>query len=141
MANPQVWPHLEFFPEDAGRYLANANQAERWLKDMDANLTTLMICLLDQDFYIYEPVILIDLSYCMPIRWFKRSDRLLACVWHMLPKQTANVNGWLVLEYECFDVEASSLLASYPYFAKSFHQCGVPDPQRILGMLNASQIY
>ena len=60
MANPKVRPLLEFYPEDTGKYLANANQGSQWLREMNADFTTPMICQDDQDFYIYEPTLLID---------------------------------------------------------------------------------
>ena len=52
IANPKVRPLLEFYPEDAGKYLANANQGKQWLHDLDAAFTTPMIRQDGQDFNI-----------------------------------------------------------------------------------------
>ena len=40
MANPNVWPHIQVYPEDADDILENANQGRRWLYELDADLLT-----------------------------------------------------------------------------------------------------
>ena len=123
-------PLLKFYPEDAGKYLANANQGRRWLHDLDAKFTTPMIRQNEQDFYIYEPTLLIDQSLCIPIRWYKQLDRFVAKVWRMLLR---NNDGWIVMKYEIFDIQATDMMASFPYLLESFQQRNMLDPRKILG--------
>ncbi|KAJ8521961.1 hypothetical protein ONZ45_g1372 [Pleurotus djamor] len=56
MANPQVRPHLSFYPEDSGKRLSEARQASRWLHDAPDDQLTPMIRLGSQDYFIYEPL-------------------------------------------------------------------------------------
>ncbi|EED83857.1 predicted protein [Postia placenta Mad-698-R] len=61
MANPRVRPHLHFYPEDHGeRPLAEARQAARWLHEMPNELLTPMARVRNQDYYIYEPAMLVN---------------------------------------------------------------------------------
>ncbi|KAJ3769489.1 hypothetical protein FB446DRAFT_621971, partial [Lentinula raphanica] len=60
MSNPQVRPKLHFYPEDSGKYLSEAHQAERWLNEAPDNLLTPMARIDKRDFYIYEPAMLVD---------------------------------------------------------------------------------
>ncbi|KAF9808715.1 hypothetical protein IEO21_07777 [Rhodonia placenta] len=61
MANPRVRPHLHFYPEDRGeRPLAEARQAARWLHEMPNELLTPMARVRNQDYYIYEPAMLVN---------------------------------------------------------------------------------
>lgn len=58
MANPTTRENLHFFPEDSKPSLSQAWQASRWLDELDSDLTTPMIRVHNQDFYINEPTIL-----------------------------------------------------------------------------------
>ena len=131
IANPKVRPLLEFY-KDAGKYLANANQGKQWLHDLDGAFTTPMIRQDGQDFYIYEPTLLIDQSLCMPMHWFKQLQRFVAKVWHMIPHKN---RGWVVLKYESSNIQAADMLASFLYLLKIYQQRNIPDTWRILGEL------
>ncbi|KAJ7260975.1 hypothetical protein C8J57DRAFT_1232533 [Mycena rebaudengoi] len=97
MANPTVCKNLHFFPEDTNPSLSQAWQASRWLNELDSELTTAMIRVHNQDFYINEPTLLNDGSVFMPIRWFKRDKTLVARGWRMCrASQTINGHGWIV---------------------------------------------
>ncbi|KAG6805768.1 hypothetical protein H0H92_014093 [Tricholoma furcatifolium] len=67
MSNPLVRQELHVYPEDTGSYLAEAWQASRWKDELDSSLTTPMIRLQDQDFYIDE-IALTSGGPCMPYR-------------------------------------------------------------------------
>ena len=135
MANPRVRPFLHFFPEDTGPggCVSDAYQAHRWLHGMDPELLTPAVKRDNQDYFIFEPTILADQSVCMPFQWFECSGIMHAHVWCMLLATQDNCAGWLVLKYDCFKVAISDLAASFPYFARSFQLCKVPDPTIIFG--------
>ncbi|KIJ60407.1 hypothetical protein HYDPIDRAFT_177473 [Hydnomerulius pinastri MD-312] len=58
MANPRVRHGLHFYPEDSGKRLTDARQAERWLDEMDPAQLTPMVRLQNQDFFVFEPALL-----------------------------------------------------------------------------------
>ena len=133
MANPKVRPHLVFFPEDSGDNLLSAHQGRRWLSDLDPALTSPMIRQSGQDFYIFEPAVLFDQTYCIPIRWFRRGKEYFAMAWRIHPVQHQSGLGWVVHEYEEFEIAACVLTVSFTYFIASFQRRGVPDPRIMLG--------
>ena len=92
-----------------------------------------MIRQMGQDFYIFEPAVLSDQSFCMPIRWFKRGQKLMAKAWRIHPVQQPTGFRWVVYKYEEFEVSACNSTVCLLYFIASFHQRGVLDPCVILG--------
>ncbi|THU75790.1 hypothetical protein K435DRAFT_562305, partial [Dendrothele bispora CBS 962.96] len=58
LAKLQVRPHLHFCPEDTSKHLSEARQAKRWLEEIPDDLLTPMARIHNQDFFIYEPVML-----------------------------------------------------------------------------------
>ncbi|KZP26247.1 hypothetical protein FIBSPDRAFT_732946, partial [Athelia psychrophila] len=130
-ANPLVRPHIHTRPEDSGQRLSDAYQANRWLNELDSDLTDQMVRIGDHDFYLFEPALLCTGLYVMPIRWFDRGDELFAQVWSLTPHATQN--GWIVHEYDFFEVAATNLSISFTYLKSSYINRGVPDVTRILG--------
>ncbi|KAJ6612092.1 hypothetical protein B0H10DRAFT_1658301, partial [Mycena sp. CBHHK59/15] len=60
MANHTTRKNLHFFPEGTKPSLSQAWQASCWLDELDPDLTTPMIRMHKQDFYINEPTLLSD---------------------------------------------------------------------------------
>ncbi|KAJ7793620.1 hypothetical protein B0H14DRAFT_2393239, partial [Mycena olivaceomarginata] len=118
MANPTTRNNLHFFPEDAGPSLSQAWQASRWLDELESDLTTPMIRIQQQDFYIHEPTLLSNGAVCMPIRWFKRGDKMFARVWKMCESNTELNSGWIIEGNKEFEVCESDLLISFPFLVK-----------------------
>ncbi|KAJ7176536.1 hypothetical protein C8R46DRAFT_1213111 [Mycena filopes] len=135
MANPAVRDKLRFLPEDSGPSLSQAWQASRWLHELDSDLTTPMIRLNTQDYFIHEPALLSDGSVCMPTRWFERDNEIYARVWKMQGMaNNAGVPGWVVNGQATYDVKSSNLLLSFPHFVSTHGQRQLPDPRIIHGI-------
>lgn len=76
MSNPEVRPKLHFYPKDSGEHLSEARQADCWLHGASDTLLTPMARIQDQDYYIYEPAMLSDGTWCIPYCWFTRGSTL-----------------------------------------------------------------
>ncbi|THU93269.1 hypothetical protein K435DRAFT_829530 [Dendrothele bispora CBS 962.96] len=133
MANPQVRPHLHFYPEDTGKRLSEARQAKRWLEEIPDDLLTPMARIHDQDFFIYEPVMLQDSTCCIPTRWFERAGSLWAKCWRMqVVVSDQGVQGWNVFKSDDFEVCTSGFLKNFPNFRDDAHLYGIPSPEKLL---------
>ena len=133
MANPRVRPYLEVLPEDATGYVANAYQAARWLHELDPELSTPMIRQNGQDYFIFEPAIYKSNICCIPYRWFKREGAICAKVWPVSVSSIEGIQGLIVRDKESYEIQASHLNASFPYYTQSFVQRNMPDPRIIHG--------
>ncbi|KAJ7502053.1 hypothetical protein B0H11DRAFT_1712975, partial [Mycena galericulata] len=133
MANPSVRENLHFLPEDSKPALSQAWQAARWLDELDSDLTTPMLRVNAQDFFIHEPTVLMDGSVCMPTRWFNRGKETWARVWKMREFNNGGTAGWIVDSQQCYDVKTSNLLLSFPDFIATHIHRGQPDPRIIHG--------
>lgn len=134
MANPTTRKNLHFFPEDSGPSLSQAWKASRWLHELDSDLTTPMIRIQKQDFYIYEPTLLSNGGVCMPTRWFKRGGKTFARVWKMQENSDTDLNaGWVVEGDTEFEVCESDLVVSFPLLVQSFSARKKSDPRIITG--------
>ncbi|KAF9064354.1 hypothetical protein BDP27DRAFT_1177512, partial [Rhodocollybia butyracea] len=58
MSNPQVCPHLSFYPEDAPRKLSEARQFSHWVNEIPEDELGPMAQLQNGDYYIFEPAML-----------------------------------------------------------------------------------
>ncbi|KAL0578323.1 hypothetical protein V5O48_003670 [Marasmius crinis-equi] len=99
MANPRVRRDLHFYPEDSSPSLSEAWQADRWLKELDSQLTTPMIRIFNQDFYLQEPARLRDGRLVIPIRWFMRdgvSDGAAVSPWKGGSDRDNGMNEWCI---------------------------------------------
>ncbi|KAJ7177170.1 hypothetical protein C8R46DRAFT_989326 [Mycena filopes] len=132
MANPTTRKNLHFFPEDTSPSLSQAWQAGRWLDELESDLTTPMIRIGTQDFYIKEPTLLSDGSVCMPTRWFKRGGKTFARVWRMY--ESSSTAGWVIQGDKEFEVPESDLLISFPLLVTSHLARRKADPRVIKGM-------
>ncbi|KAK7007194.1 hypothetical protein R3P38DRAFT_3325581 [Favolaschia claudopus] len=109
MSNPKVRPHLQFYPEDSGKVLEEARQGKRWLEELPSEKTTPMVRIGKQDYYIHEPAMLRDGTFCMPFRWFMRGNILFAKCWAMTAVTSDAGGYWRVLKQE---TEVSQFLGS-----------------------------
>lgn len=140
MANPRVRPHLHFYPEDRGeRPLAEARQAARWLHEMPNELLTPMARVRNQDYYIYEPAMLVNGVVCMPVRWFTRLRRgqhvMYAKCWPMEVVNHAESRFWRVVQGTEIEIAETMLIKNFPQLrADAGHLYDIPDPARIHGM-------
>ncbi|KAG2053504.1 hypothetical protein BDR06DRAFT_982798 [Suillus hirtellus] len=80
MMNPHVWTLLHFYPEDTGVELNKAQQATCWLEELDLELLTPVVRLHNQDFFVFEPALLLSGQACIPFRWFTRGGKILSLV-------------------------------------------------------------
>ncbi|ETW83356.1 hypothetical protein HETIRDRAFT_119480 [Heterobasidion irregulare TC 32-1] len=141
MANPCVRLHLHFLPEDAGSRLAEAWQGHQWLHELDSELTTPMVRLEGQDYYIFEPALLRDSQACVPYRWFIHEDHIWARTWTMTTTGTSSGHQqWVVLEHLEVEIPITSFSMAFPHFQRSFLRLKVPSPQSILGIVMLSSI-
>ena len=134
MANPEVRPNLHFYPEDSGATLSEAWQARRWLKEMPPDELTPMIRIGEDDYYIYEPAMLMDGSCCIPIWWFIRDGIFFCKAWVLLPiSPEGDCPGWQVREDIEVEVSQNDLLKDFPTLTHDHQLYGVPHPSRIIG--------
>ncbi|KAJ7764528.1 hypothetical protein DFH07DRAFT_376904 [Mycena maculata] len=134
MANPSVREKLHFYPEDSDPSLSQAWQAGRWREELDSDLTTPMIRIKTQDFFIHEPTVLRDGTVCMPTRWFERGNQQWAQVWKMREYNHHGTAGWLVDSQKTYEIKSSDLLLSFPDFIRTHAHRKLSDPRIIHGM-------
>ncbi|KAJ3989861.1 hypothetical protein F5890DRAFT_1561385 [Lentinula detonsa] len=137
MANPIVRPKLSFYPEATNGRIDSAKNAFRWLHELDPNLTTPMIRVGNEDFYLFEPCRLRSRVYCIPYRWIERVDaegkaQLYGWVWNI--RQSSAMSGWEVFTAERVEVHESEFLTSFPKLRQSFEERLIPDPGSICGV-------
>ncbi|KAJ3808735.1 hypothetical protein F5876DRAFT_16171, partial [Lentinula aff. lateritia] len=81
MANPQVWPHLSFYPEEKFNNLSEARQFSQWLYEVPDEQVGPMLCIGMMDYYTFEPVMLTTGDICMPHHWYMHRGRYYAQCW------------------------------------------------------------
>ena len=117
-------------------------QGKRWLKEIDPVLASQMVCIGNQDFYVFEPAKLVDGSVVMPVRWFMRNSGSVsqpqqtfwADVWRLQPVTTDEGHrGYVVHEYDISSVSVHSFLLSMPQLVQTFALDSLPDPCQIIG--------
>ncbi|KAJ7606697.1 hypothetical protein FB45DRAFT_765011, partial [Roridomyces roridus] len=130
MSNPRVCPHLEFYPEDTAKLLQEARQGKRWLEEIPFSQTTPMARIDLQDYYIHEPAMLKDGTYCVPIRWFIRDKVLVAKCWDLCVVTADTGESWRVVKRE-HEVAQGQFLKNWTELQVDYHLYGVPSPTRI----------
>jgi hypothetical protein len=148
MANPQVCPHLTFYAEDAGNYIAEAWQGERFLHGIPHDIRSPMVRVGHRDFYIYEPATMRNNRVCMPIRWFTRANIadpaqqiLFADVCRLEIVDADDNRGYVVHEYDTLEIPISQLSLSFIELIETSRVKGLPDPRCILGEFFFACIY
>ncbi|KAF7329338.1 hypothetical protein MKEN_00195000 [Mycena kentingensis (nom. inval.)] len=137
MANPLVRPKLQFLPEDSGTSISQTWQSRRWLEELDPELTTPMIRIGTQDFYLNEPAILSNGAACIPERWFRRGEHIFARARELRPHLLDGRAGWVVNQ-ELVEIDAFQLVSSFPFFVQIYMARRLPDPRIIHGIISSS---
>ncbi|PPQ76395.1 hypothetical protein CVT26_015365 [Gymnopilus dilepis] len=119
-------------PEDSGPVLAEARQADRWLNEIRSEDTTPMIRIHKDDYYIFEPTMLVNGSFCVPHRWFKRRDILYAKAWGLEVVSTTDKVGWRVRQDQEIEVSERQQLKNMPTLARDHEMYQLPHPSQIL---------
>ncbi|KAJ3720842.1 hypothetical protein DFJ43DRAFT_1001105 [Lentinula guzmanii] len=142
MANPLVRPNLSFYPQEALGRVESAKNAFRWLHEMDASLTTPMVHIGNEDFYLFEPSRLKSGRYCIPYRWVEHRNaqgevRLYGWVWFICP--ATGVNGWVVDSTDRAEVIESDFATSFLTLKESFLERAIPNPSIICGIYDQNR--
>ncbi|KAJ3915248.1 hypothetical protein F5877DRAFT_92367 [Lentinula edodes] len=132
MSNQSVRPHLRFLPEDSGKRLSQACQAQRWLNELDPDLLTPAHCVNGQDHFTFEPAVLKDRRVCMPTRWFTRKGQVYAKAWPMHMVDNELGQGWAVCTYMEYEICSTDLLLTFKQFQLSHSSLGIPSPCNIV---------
>ncbi|KAG6913998.1 hypothetical protein DXG01_002989 [Tephrocybe rancida] len=127
-ANPTVRRHLHIYPEDSGNHLSEAWQAARWRDELHSDLTTPMVRIHRQDFYINE-ICFTRHGAFVPHRWLINNNELYGRAWRVV----ATAEGWIVDVSQAYNVMSTDLLLSRPQFVNNYMYYQVPHPDRIIG--------
>lgn len=114
MSNPQVRPHLHFYPEDSGSHLAEARQARRWLHDLPPELTTPTILHRGKIYYTFEPTLMTGNRIAIPVRWFMRNNQMHAQCWRLVQVYGEGGSFLRVIKTSGFEISAHELLKPFP---------------------------
>ena len=114
--------------------LSEAREAERWLNEMQPDELTPMIRIGEDDYYIYEPAMLVNGSCCIPTRWFVRQEVFYCKAWALHLISLPDGQGWQVREDVEMEVSQNDLLKNFPTLSNDHRLYGVPHPSHIIGM-------
>ncbi|KAI8449513.1 hypothetical protein BY996DRAFT_6418393 [Phakopsora pachyrhizi] len=79
LGNPLVSKFVEFYPElSNGKNIYKLAQSEKWLHQFPRNLRAQMISVGGRQFYIYEPVQLIDGNVVVPVFFYTKGGKIYA---------------------------------------------------------------
>ncbi|KAJ3509457.1 hypothetical protein NLJ89_g5213 [Agrocybe chaxingu] len=131
-ANPKVRPHLHFYPEDSGCAVSEARQAARWLHEMPSEDTTPMIRLRDDDYYIFEPTMLVNNTFCIPHRWFIRNGSFYAKAWTLEIVSSDNHHAWRVHKDREIQISQNDLLKNFPKLCRDHQMYNIPHPSQLI---------
>ncbi|KAF9000376.1 hypothetical protein BDZ89DRAFT_1121660 [Hymenopellis radicata] len=135
-ANPLVRPHVTVYPEDAGEFLAEPSQAEKWRSEVSGALASPMVRYNGKDYFVMEPTLAVfgpngEYGPVLPSRFFIRDDEFWARV-QML--RTHPAEAVLVIDSRdeaCIELPVSTFLLPYDELQLSYHHHGLPDPSKI----------
>ncbi|KAJ3912042.1 hypothetical protein F5877DRAFT_85250 [Lentinula edodes] len=141
MGNPKIRPHIRHYPEDSGQHVEHAWQADAW-RTLDPDLSSPMVRVGRQDFFIHELAKLDDGTYVIPFHWLTRSQGLpggpeqqfFGLAWSVEICSTFSVRSFVVHQHQTIQFPISRLLSSFPYLVESYDLDGIPDPRNILGV-------
>ncbi|KAG1754450.1 hypothetical protein EDB19DRAFT_1892445 [Suillus lakei] len=117
--NPRVRPLLHFYPEDAAKY---------WLKELDPELLMPFI------FFIFEPTLLSSSQACIPFHWFTHGRKMYTKAWSLQPVTCEMDCGWVVEDFNSFEVSEDDLLVSFKNWDSSEATSGLPHAYLIYGV-------
>ncbi|KAJ3871561.1 hypothetical protein F5051DRAFT_463748 [Lentinula edodes] len=104
MSNQSVRPHLRFLPEDSGKQLSQACQAQ----------------------------LLKDRRVCMPTCWFTHKGQVYAKVWPMHMVDNDLSQGWAVCTYMEYEICSTDLLLTFKQCQLSHSSLGIPSPCNVV---------
>ncbi|KAG1806360.1 uncharacterized protein HD556DRAFT_1428515 [Suillus plorans] len=134
MMNPRVRPLLHFYPEDTGVELNEARQAKCWLEELDPELLTPVVRLHNQDFFVFEPALLLSGQACIPFQWFICGGKMCTKAWSLQPVTRELDCGWVVEDFHSFEVSEDDLLVSFRNWDSSEATSGLPRAYSIYGV-------
>ena len=135
MCNLKVWPFIHFYPEDTGLNLAEACQGSHWLEELQPEETTPMVRICSNDYYIYEPTMLNNLSFCIPTWWFAQNGTFFAHTWILELRSLGDDSGWVVCKDCEVEVSQDQLMKTFRQLGEDHEWYQVPHPSVILGLL------
>ena len=134
MANPQVHPHLQFYPKDAGKIVNKYWHARHWHEVADPSLVTPMAVVNNTHFFVYELIILLNGHVVMLYHWFLRDGSITARAWPLCAVKCGNDLGWIVKEFKTLIVSQGELLIPFRSWGPAqLHH--LPSAKCIFGML------
>ncbi|KAJ3844447.1 hypothetical protein F5878DRAFT_655866 [Lentinula raphanica] len=145
MGNPLIRKHLHHYPEDSGKHLEHAWQAEAW-RNQDVTMATPMIRKDGQDFYVFEIARLTSGQLIMPFRWITRGHNgipsceeqdLYALAWTV--ESDIAAKSYRINQNHIIQIPTSSLLSSLPHILETFAIDGISDPRNIQGIIKSGQ--
>jgi hypothetical protein len=134
MANPQVRPHLHFYPEETRPSVGEYYQADHW-REIDGDKAfraAPMSVIRGQHYYLYEPCLLTDGRVCMPYEWFLRDGHLNARVWALHAIRQPE-SGWVVEEFHTYEVSEEHFSLGFGSWGLSSQTEHLPTCTVILG--------
>ena len=134
MANPQVRPHLHFYPKDAGTSFSEYWHRRHWHDDTDPAVITLMEVINGVHFFVYGPCLLGDCCAGMPHGWFIHSNSILAHTWPLHLVRSVDKTGWVVEEYTTIIILENEFFILFSTWDSSHFASGLPSAGYIFGM-------
>jgi hypothetical protein len=92
-----------------------------------------MVRIRGDDYYIYEPALLKDLSMCIPERWFTRDVTFFARAWKMEIRVIEGQLGWVVRKDIELEVSEHQFAKGFVTLEKEFERYQLPHPSLIHG--------
>ena len=92
-----------------------------------------MVRIRGDDYYIYEPSLLKDLSMCIPERWFTRDGTFFARAWKMEKRVIEGQSGWVVRKDIELEVSEHQFAKGFATLEKEFEHYQLPHPSLIHG--------
>jgi hypothetical protein len=115
-------------------------QGHQFLHRIPHDIRGPMVRIGHRDFYLYEPATLRNNCLCMPTRWFTQKNAadpaqqtLFANVCRLEIVSADNIHGYIVHEYNNWEIPIIDLCLSFYEFVETSHVMGQPDPRSILG--------
>jgi hypothetical protein len=86
-------------------------------------------------FFIFEPTLLSSGQACIPFRWFTRGRKMYTKAWPLRPVTREMDCGWVVEDFNSFEVSEDDLLVSFKNWDSSEETSGLPHAYSIYGEL------
>ncbi|KAI8447008.1 hypothetical protein BY996DRAFT_4647289 [Phakopsora pachyrhizi] len=113
LGNPLVSKFVEFYPElSNGKNIYKLSQSEKWLHQYPRNLRAQMISFGGKQFYIYEPVQLIDGNVVVPVFFYTKGGKIhaKACKLNVSIQSSEDVKISICWDKDLFSPDATEIL-------------------------------